>query len=199
MITRATIRLAPLPERSDYRAYLLPSFEAGVEAAREMLQAGLRPAVLRLSDEPESEATALMQAGAEGMTMSLFILGFDGDGGRSALCLAARRADPRRDTAGKSLGAGPGEAWRRSRFEAPYLRDLLLDRAIMVDTLETATTWSNYLTLYRSVQRRDAGRDGRPRHRDGPPFARLHARRVRLLHFPGAPAQRARSWSSGRR
>jgi len=151
VITRATIRLARLPEKSDYRAYLLPSFETGVAASREMLQAGLRPSALRLSDESESEATALMQAGAEGMTMSLCIIGFDGDedevrfGWERAATILERHG-------GKSLGAGPGEAWRRSRFEAPYLRDVLLDHGIMVDTLETATTWSDYLALYRSVR-----------------------------------------------
>ncbi|MGD0766192.1 MAG: FAD-binding oxidoreductase, partial [Dehalococcoidia bacterium] len=78
VITQATVRVTPLPERTDYRGYLIPSFEAGVEAAREMLQAGLRPSVLRLSDEPESEATAIMSVGAEGMNAALLILGFDG-------------------------------------------------------------------------------------------------------------------------
>jgi alkyldihydroxyacetonephosphate synthase len=156
VITRATLRLAPLPQQSDYRAYLLPGFEEGVEASREMLQAGLRPSVLRLSDESESEATALMQAGAEGMTMSLCILGFDGDEDEVRFCWQQAAAVLERH-GGQSLGAGPGEAWRRSRFEAPYLRDVLLDHAIMVDTLETATTWANYLTLYRSV--RDAMQD----------------------------------------
>jgi alkyldihydroxyacetonephosphate synthase len=151
VITRATIRLAPLPEQTDYRAYLLPSFEVGVEASRDMLQAGLRPAVLRLSDEPESEASVLMQAGAEGMTMSLCIVGFDGD--QDEVRLSWQRVSAILERyGGKSLGAGPGESWRRARFEAPYLRDVLLDRAVMVDTLETATTWTNYPQLYRSVR-----------------------------------------------
>ncbi len=151
VITRATIRLAPLPAQSDYRAYLLPNFDEGVEASREILQSGLRPAVLRLSDEAESEATALMQAGAEGLSRCLCILGFDGDEAEIACCW--QRATPILERHGEqSLGSDPGEAWRRSRFEAPYLRDLLLDQSIMVDTLETATTWSNYLKLYRSVR-----------------------------------------------
>jgi alkyldihydroxyacetonephosphate synthase len=156
VITRATIRLAPLPQKRDYRAYLMPSFEAGTEAAREMLQAGLRLSVLRVSDEAESEATALMQAGAEGMTMSLCIVGLDGDENEVRYCWEKAAAVLERH-GGQSLGAGPGEAWRRSRFEAPYLRDMLLDHAVMVDTLETATTWANYLKLYRSV--RDAMQD----------------------------------------
>ncbi|MGD0115320.1 MAG: FAD-binding oxidoreductase [Dehalococcoidia bacterium] len=151
IITSAVIRLARLPEGSDYRAYLMHDFEAGVEAAREMLQSGLTPSLLRLSDEVESEATALMQAGAEGMTFSLFLLGFDGDEAEVRSCWERAEAVMERH-GGRSLGSGPGEAWRRSRFEAPYLRDVLLDRSVMVDTLETATTWSNYLPLYRATR-----------------------------------------------
>ena len=112
VITQATIRLAPLPQQTDYRAYLMPSFEAGAEASREMLQTGLRPSVLRLSDEAESEATALMQAGAEGMTMSLCIVGFDGDEDEVRFCWEQAATILERH-GGQSLGNGPGEAWRR--------------------------------------------------------------------------------------
>ncbi len=151
VITRAVIRLARLPERSDYRAFLMPDFESGVDSIREVMQHGLRPSLLRLSDEPETEATALMQLGAEGLTQSLLLLGFDGD--ESDVDLSWKRAEAIVEPhGGRALGSGPGEAWRRSRFEAPYLRDLLLDRGVMVDTLETATTWSNYLPLYSSTR-----------------------------------------------
>ncbi len=33
---------------------------------------------------------------------------------------------------------GPGSAWLRGRYHGPYLRDELLDRGVMVETLETA-------------------------------------------------------------
>jgi alkyldihydroxyacetonephosphate synthase len=50
-----------------------------------------------------------------------------------------------------SLGQGPGRSWLRGRFATPYLRDELLDRGVMVETLETATTWSNLHVLYGAV------------------------------------------------
>jgi alkyldihydroxyacetonephosphate synthase len=53
---------------------------------------------------------------------------------------------------GVSLGHRPGEAWYRSRFAAPYLRDELLDRGVLVDTLETATAWSNLAKLHGAVR-----------------------------------------------
>ena len=39
----------------------------------------------------------------------------------------------------------------RDRYTLPYLRDKLLDHGIMMDTLETATTWSNLMHLYESM------------------------------------------------
>jgi alkyldihydroxyacetonephosphate synthase len=46
-----------------------------------------------------------------------------------------------------ALGRRPGEAWLRGRYAGPYLRDELLDRGVLVDTLETATSWSNLAAL----------------------------------------------------
>src|SRR6202020_1412180 len=45
----------------------------------------------------------------------------------------------------------PGAAWAKGRFGAPYLRDALLDRGVMVETLETATQWSNLSSLHDRV------------------------------------------------
>ena len=57
--------------------------------------------------------------------------------------------------AARRRGARPAarRAWLRGRFAAPYLRDELLDRGVMVETLETATTWSNLHRLYAAVGR----------------------------------------------
>src|SRR3954470_14193397 len=53
---------------------------------------------------------------------------------------------------GVSLGHRPGEAWHQSRFATPYLRDELLDRGVLVDTLETATSWSGLAGLHQAVR-----------------------------------------------
>ena len=39
-----------------------------------------------------------------------------------------------------ALGTRPGAAWSRGRYHGPYLRDDLLGRGVLVETLETATT-----------------------------------------------------------
>jgi len=90
-------------------------------------------------------------------------MGLDAVGSPDPLDRAQREADPLRDGApgpvrdlagrlgagdGKDLGDGLG---RHGRFAAPYLRDDLLTQGVMVETLETATQWSNLRRLHRAV------------------------------------------------
>ena len=59
-----------------------------------------------------------------------------------------------------AAGRRPGEAWAAARFAGPHLRDDLLDRGVMVETLETATTWSNLERVRDAVQAALAGAVG---------------------------------------
>src|SRR5439155_2761557 len=75
--------------------------------------------------------------------------GFEGDGDE----VAERRARTVRllRGAGLPLGRRPGRAWLGTRFSGPYLRDELLDHGVMIETLETATSWSGLMELHRRV------------------------------------------------
>jgi alkyldihydroxyacetonephosphate synthase len=53
---------------------------------------------------------------------------------------------------GTALGEERGSSWAAGRFHAPYLRDSFLDAGILVETLETATFWSNRERLYGDVK-----------------------------------------------
>jgi alkyldihydroxyacetonephosphate synthase len=55
------------------------------------------------------------------------------------------------DHGGTALGQAAGRSWKRDRFAQPYLRDTLLGVGVMVETLETATTWSNLQHLYQEM------------------------------------------------
>ena len=165
VITEATLGVHARPEHRRYEAWSFASFAAGAEAFRALAQAGAAPDVSRLSDAGET-GLALAQAAAGGA------LGPRGLGrylrwrGHRRPCLAivgwegardevahrrTRSARLLRRGGGVALGTRPGLAWARSRFEAPYLRDDLLDLGILVETLETATTWSRLDPLHRAV------------------------------------------------
>jgi alkyldihydroxyacetonephosphate synthase len=54
VITRATMRVNPLPDYRVFRAYEFPRVAAGCEAMRRAMQRGLQPAVMRLYDEVDT-------------------------------------------------------------------------------------------------------------------------------------------------
>ncbi|RDV37289.1 FAD-binding oxidoreductase [Bradymonadaceae bacterium TMQ3] len=54
LITEATLRLQPLPSRQLYRGFQFPTLQGALDAIRELMQQGLRPAVVRLYDEFDS-------------------------------------------------------------------------------------------------------------------------------------------------
>jgi alkyldihydroxyacetonephosphate synthase len=155
VITEVTVRVRPLPEVKRYEGWRWPDFATGSDAMRVLAQADLLPTVLRLSDEAE---TAVNLADPEsiggeggGAAGCLMVVGFEG----TATATAARRAavaDVLGGLGGVPLGSGPGESWAEGRFEAPYLRDSLLDVGVLVETLETATFWSQRDRVYGAVK-----------------------------------------------
>jgi alkyldihydroxyacetonephosphate synthase len=69
------------------------------------------------------------------------------------------------------LGSSAGEAWDRARFAGPYVRDELIDRGYLVETLETSHTWSRVDDLYRAV---GSALDGALRRQGTPPMVWCH-------------------------
>jgi alkyldihydroxyacetonephosphate synthase len=50
------------------------------------------------------------------------------------------------------LGQGAGRSWEHARYQAPYLRDTLLDLGALIDTLETSHTWARLGELQAAVR-----------------------------------------------
>ena len=119
---------------------------------RTLAQAGLMPTVLRLSDESET-AVNLADPDRIGTDAAgcLMIVGHEGTAEQVTTRHAAVAA-VLSGLGGTDLGEGPGQAWAQGRFHAPYLRDALLDVGVLVETLETATFWSNLERVHRDVK-----------------------------------------------
>src|SRR3954452_2140855 len=49
------------------------------------------------------------------------------------------------------LGEQAAESWRHGRFRAPRLRDELLGAGLLIETLETATSWRELMALHARV------------------------------------------------
>jgi alkyldihydroxyacetonephosphate synthase len=165
ILTRAVVRIQPLPESEVFFAAFLPTWEAGMQAVRSMAQAWLPLSMIRLADPIETETT-LALAGRPGMVKwadrSLRFLGFRG--ARCLLLMAAtgeaghvRRARTEaqavvRRYGGLPVGTPLGSMWRKARFQSPYLRNTLWDHGYALDTLETALPWSSVASAAISVQ-----------------------------------------------
>jgi alkyldihydroxyacetonephosphate synthase len=165
VITEVTARVRPAPDHRRYEAWMAADFASGAEIARSLAQSDALPDVVRVSDEPETRISMALSGGggakralasaylrlrrrAEG---SVIICGWEGEaeavGRRRALAERRLRAQ-----GAVALGAAPGRAWERGRYEGPYLRDELLDLGYLAETLETAHTWSRLDDLYRRVR-----------------------------------------------
>ncbi len=177
IITEIELRVRRSPAVTRYEGVMLPSWERGIAALRELAQTRSSADVMRLSDPDETAAT-LSMSGPQGIAATLFqryarlrrvaggclmILGWDGWSRRA---VAARRQaawSVLRSHGAASLGASVGSSWRRHRFDGPYVRDQLLDNGYIVETVETAAQWRDIPDLYRGVGdalRNTLGRDG---------------------------------------
>jgi len=151
VLTEVTVRIRPVPAATAYRAWTFPDFASGAAALREATQGGIRPTVLRLSDETETRVNATMGGHLTRLRGCLAVATFEGatpadaEAARDALdaVFAAHGA--------KSRGEDPARSWERGRFASPALRDTLMDIGVLAETLETATTWADLPALKTAV------------------------------------------------
>lgn len=165
ILTEATLRVTPLPEREIFHAVFFPGFEQGLSAARRIVQARLPLSMLRLSTPTETETT-LALAGHECLigllerllalrgvkdNKCMLLLGF---AGRDAVIKTSRKealniADK---CGGIRAGRTFGSQWHKNRFRTPYLRNTLWEMGYAIDTLETATGWDNIPAMIEAIE-----------------------------------------------
>lgn len=170
VITEATMRVHPRPERRVVPGFLFPEFEAGVEAMHECVRQECMPAMVRLNDR---DKTALSMAFrppasrfsklASGLFKSylrarrfslpqacLMLTAFEGS--EAAVARQLRQVESIYRRCGAiSLGASAGKSFEATKYDFPHIRDFLLDRNVTTDVSETCTVWSNILPLYQDT------------------------------------------------
>jgi alkyldihydroxyacetonephosphate synthase len=155
IITQASIRVRPLPSVDTFYAAFFRSWESGLQAVQTLAQSRIGLSMLRLSDPQETRATLALSGldhWAGIFLKGLRTLGFGPD--RCMLVYSLTGDGPTTDhvqrqvrallRANHALFTGRliGRVWARSRFRTPYLRNTLWELGYALDTLETATTWS---------------------------------------------------------
>lgn len=191
-ITSVEMELKPVATRVIDTAWVIDGFMNGRELLRELEQGGCAPTVARLSDEDETSINlALAGSSMAGRLLAryanvrgrrracLLIAGFEGADGE----VERRSAEASRRLirgGAHRLPSAVARSWRRGRFHGPYLRDVLMSRGLLVDTLETAACWSELDRLYTATS--SAIRAGLAKH-GGDPIVMCH---VSHLYNAGA-------------
>ncbi|HVR69807.1 MAG TPA: FAD-binding oxidoreductase [Vicinamibacteria bacterium] len=157
IVTEAVVRVSPLPEVERFEAVFLPDWDAALLAARQLSQSDVPLSMLRVSTPRETATTLALAARTRGGATLERLLRWRGarEPDRCLAVLAfsgsARRVKGAREGAFDLLrpcravrlgGSRLGRAWQKSRFRAPYLRNTLWSMGYAVDTVETATTWT---------------------------------------------------------
>jgi alkyldihydroxyacetonephosphate synthase len=165
VLTEATVRVSPLPERENFHAVFFPDFESGQAAVRQMLQAKLPLSMLRLSTAVETTTTLalaghprligalerLLAVRGMGDDKCMLIVGFTGadDMVKATRKEALGMGDKH---GGVHIGRTFGGQWHKSRFRTPYLRNTLWEMGYAIDTLETATDWANIPAMVSAIE-----------------------------------------------
>ncbi len=153
IVTEAWMRIQARPRFRSSAGVTFPSWEAGFQAARAVVQAKLWPANCRLLDPAEAGAAAGL-AGDE----ALLIIAFESaevpqDAPIREAVRLAREAGGRIDDDAIKVSDGSDEevgrqgavgAWRNSFIRAPYQRNLTAGMGVVGDTFETAITWDRW-------------------------------------------------------
>jgi len=154
-ITEAVVRAVRPPVAKRSAGFRFPTFSAGLEAMRGILQAGLAPAVLRLLDEYEVAASAAL-TGRPLEPGALLHLSMEIGDPEEAHRVEAEWRSARRwiERAGGVPAPEAVAAWKQAYFEQPYWRDVMLDFGLLLDTVETAVPWPRAEETVRTVRER---------------------------------------------
>lgn len=147
VVTEIVLRTYPRTELTGLEAFALRDVDAGVRALRELMQAGLRPPLLRLYDADEATHLAVPPPPPQ----AVLLLGFTG----TPVVADAERAaalEILRDLGARSLGPGPVEAWLANRYDFSRVEHLLAEPGGYAETIEVAAGWRGILPAYRALK-----------------------------------------------
>jgi alkyldihydroxyacetonephosphate synthase len=154
-----------MPENRQNFAFIFPSRDAAVEAAKEVTQAEFgMPAVFRISD-PEETDIGLKLYGVEGTILDTAIKLFGYKPMERCLCLGfsegekkfAKNVKKQVRKICKKHGAMyitgyPLKNWEHGRYADPYMREDLNDYGIVIDTLESGVSWDQLHDVHQKVR-----------------------------------------------
>lgn len=166
ILVEVTLKIFPhRPQNTARFAMMLPTWEAAVDTARDIVQGEFgKPAVLRISDPEETERALALKGfdaglpakylAARGMKpWSRCLLIGTAEGHRKAAGLIASESlKIGRGYGGVSLTSFATKKWESGRYSDVHVRNDIVDFGMVIDTLETSVMWSNLHQVHQAVR-----------------------------------------------
>jgi alkyldihydroxyacetonephosphate synthase len=166
VLTHVTLKVfRHFPQTVRRFSYMFKDWETAQAAVREIVQSEAgSPSMFRLSDPeetgilmhtyeiPKCFLNRLFEKRGYKSGQMCLLLGY-ANGGKGLSDSAAKNA--RRvamQFGGFWLSGLPARMWEKSRYSVPYLRDVLQDFGLVLDTVECGVNWSNMGRVYREVR-----------------------------------------------
>ncbi|MDD2707326.1 MAG: FAD-binding oxidoreductase [Verrucomicrobiae bacterium] len=150
VVTRATLKIHPIPEVRKFQAFLFPDLRQGLEAGKNIMCKRLRPCVIRLYDEAETQRLIKRVLGIDRQGAYL-VFGFDGDEDMVDLEMksAVRLCD---EMKGENLGTEMGQEWWNHRYKF-FFPPYMFHMPQAFGTLDTVATFDKIGNVYTAMKK----------------------------------------------
>ncbi|MBU7013235.1 MAG: FAD-binding oxidoreductase [Theionarchaea archaeon] len=147
IITEATLKIWPYPEKRVLQSYVFSHLEEALESIRIILRRGIFPAVARLYDQVETERHFYRTKKTRGKCVLILIL----EGDRELVDLEGSVSHAVcTEHGGISVGEGPAAHWLETRFNVKEISEFT-PRDVVFDTIEVSVMWDKSMELYQSM------------------------------------------------
>ena len=147
VVTEATVKIWPFPEKRAMVSFLFESLHDAYESTRIILRRGVYPAVMRIYDKNETVRHFWELEGAKDHVMLVLLC--EGDEKvvdlEHEVCIEVCESH-----GGVSCGQDPVEHWLESRFNVREVGDFV-PRGFIFDTIEVSVGWKDGVKLYENV------------------------------------------------
>jgi alkyldihydroxyacetonephosphate synthase len=174
IVTRAIVKVRPLPELHKHGSVIFSEFETGFAFVRDVQRAGVAPASIRLMDnlqfqfgqalKPRKDGLAAWKSRLEKFFVTR-VKGFAVDRmvactllfeGTRAEVAAQERAvyEIAARHRGIKGGAENGQRGYALTFAIAYIRDFMMHHHVLAESFETAVSWSQCVAMIQNVKQR---------------------------------------------
>jgi len=166
IVTEVTMKIRKFrPKNTSFASFVFKSFDDAVNTMRITMQSEFGfPHLFRISDPEETDIAfktkgfdesfgdkVLQTLGYKSGKRCLMFVACEGDAAHARFVIRKIKGIASGNN-GLHIGGKPTRKWLEQRYESAYLRDPLMDKGIMTDTLETAVSWANLSGLWKNAR-----------------------------------------------